>query len=236
MYERALCPPDLDDTACIAYALKRYYSPLGYSFLFGSNLKTFLSQKNDRGLFYTFIANLPRNPIDSGVNANVLLYLGECEETKPIGDYLNDLVLSDREPGSDRWYSENILHYLISRAYFQGASSLNKSQNAVVLKTLTRQQKDGSFGNDLDTALAVCTLLNYQYSNRFVLERAIHKMLERQGENGAWSRIPLWSATPEIVWGGEASDWSMGFWGSEELTTAFSIEALARYQQQLQIK
>ncbi|MBW4622955.1 MAG: hypothetical protein KME17_26805 [Cyanosarcina radialis HA8281-LM2] len=231
-----LCPPDLDVTACIAYVLKQHYSPLLYSFLFGSNLNIFLNCRNDRGLFYTFISpNLPRNPIDSGVNANALLYLGECEETKPICDYLNDLVLSDREKGSDRWYAETALYYFISRAYFQGASSLKKSQNVIVEKTLALQLADGYFGNDLNTALAVCTLLNYQYSDRIVLERAIHSILERQGENGAWSRIPLWSATPEVVWGGEASDWPVGFWGSEELTTAFSIEALARYQQQLEM-
>jgi hypothetical protein len=231
-----LCPPDLDVIACIAYALKQHYSPLLYSFLFGSNLKVFLNQRNEQGLFYTFIApNLPRNPIDSAVNANVLLCLGECEETKPVSDYLNNIVLSDREKESDTWYSAKIvLHYFMSRAYFQGAFSLKKSQNVVVQKTLVLQQEDGSFGNDLNTALAVCTLLNYQHDDRVVLERAIYRMLERQGKNGAWSRIPLWRATPEIVWGGEASNWTEGFWGSEELTTAFSIEALARYQQQLE--
>lgn len=232
-----LCPPDLDDTACVAYALKKYYSPLVYSFLFGSNLKIFLNQRNEQGLFYTFIVpNLPRNPIDSAVNANVLLYLGECEETKPVCDYLNNLVLNNQEKGSDRYYSETALYYFMSRAYFHGASSLRKAQNAVVQRTLALQQENGSFGNDLNTALAVCTLLNYQHDDSVVLERAIHSMLERQGENGAWSKVPLWRATPEIVWGGEASDWSEGFWGSEELTTAFSIEALARYKQRLELK
>jgi hypothetical protein len=233
-----LCPPDLDVIACVAYALKQHYSPLLYSFLFGSNLKVFLNQRNEQGLFYTFIApNLPRNPIDSAVNANVLLYLGECEETQPVSDFLNNLVLSDREKESDTWYSaKTVLYYFMSRAYFHGASSLKKAQNAIVQKTLALQQEDGSFGNDLNTALAVCTLINYQHDDRVVLERAIHRMLEHQGENGAWSRIPLWRATPEIVWGGEASDWSEGFWGSEALTTAFSIEALARYQQRLELK
>lgn len=226
-----LSPPDLDDTACVAYALKKHYSPLLYSFLFGSNLRIFLNQRDEQGLFYTFILpNQPKNTIDSAVNANVLLYLGECDETKPICDYLNNLVLNNQERKSDRWYPETVLYYFISRAYFQGASSLNKARNAVVQKTLALQQENGSFGNDLNTALAVCTLLNYQHDDSVVLERAIHSMLERQQENGAWSKIPLWSATPEIFYGGKASDWAEFFWGSEELTTAFSIEALARYK------
>ncbi len=233
-----LCPPDLDNTACVAYALKQHYSPLLYSFLFGSNLKIFFNQRNEQGLFYTFIVpNLPRNPVDSVVNANVLLYLGECEETKPVCDYLNNLVLNDQEKGSDTWYSsEIVLYYFMSRAYFQGALSLRKTQNVVVEKTLALQQENGSFGNDLNTALALCTLLNYQHDDRVVLERAIHRMLECQRENGAWSNVPLWRATPEIIWGGEASDWAEGFWGSEELTTAFSIEALAKHQQQFELK
>ena len=233
-----LCPPDLDTTACVAFVLKKHYSPLLYSFLFGSNLKIFLNQRNEQGLFHTFlVSNLPRNPIDSGVNANVLFFLGEREETKPICDYLNNLVLNAQEKGSDNCYSAKIvLYYFISRAYFQGASSLKEIQSVVVQNTLALQQKDGSFGNDLNTALAICTLLNYQHDNRVALDQAIHRMLERQEETGAWSKIPLWRATPEIVWGGEASDWQEGFWGSEELTTAFSIEALTRYKQQFELK
>lgn len=90
-----------------------------------------------------------------------------------------------------------------------GIQQRNKSHE--FRKVLGLQQADSSFSNDLNTALAVCRLLNYQYGDRLVLEQSIHKNLERQGENGAWSRIPLWSATPEIVWGGEASDWPMGF-------------------------
>ncbi len=62
--------------------LKQYYSPRVYSFLFGSNLKIILNQRNEQGLFYKFIVpNLPKNPIDRAVNANVLLYLGEDVST-----------------------------------------------------------------------------------------------------------------------------------------------------------
>lgn len=225
-------PPDSDDTACIAYVLKQYYSPLLYSFLLGSNKRILLNNRNEQGLFYTWI--MPpghKNDVDSAVNANILFYLSECEETKAVCDYLNHIVLSNLEKGSYPYYlSDLCLYYFMSRAHFHGAGSLNKSKDAVLDKTISLQQEDGSFGDDLNTALAVCTLLNYQYSDEATLKRAIGSIVEHQREDGAWSKIAMatgcfWSGGAE-----ETGDWLAAYWGSEELTTALCIEAMAKYQ------
>lgn len=221
-------PLDSDDTACVAYALKQYYSPMLYSFLFGSNKKHLLNNRNEQGLFYTWI--LPsgyKNDIDSAVNANVLFYLGDCEETKAVSDYLNHLVLNDLEKKSHPYYLTDLcLYYFMSRAYFHSARSLKKAKDAVLNKTISLQQ-DGSFGDDLSTALAVCTLLNYEYSDDATLNRAIESIVEHQREDGAWSKIAMaWTG----VDGETSGDWLAAYWGSEELTTALCIEALAKYQ------
>ena len=220
-------PPDLDDTACIACVLKQYYSPWLYSFLFGSNKTIILNNRNEQGLFYTWI-KVPgyRNDIDSAVNANVLFYLGECEESKAVCDYLNHLVLGDREKESYPYYlSDLCLYYFMSRAYFHGVRSLKEAKDAVSNKTISLQQEDGSFGDDLRTALAVCTLLNYQYSDETTLDRAIKSIAEHQREDGAWSKIAMFT---DYFWTRDTGE--TGYWGSEELTTAFCIEALAKYQ------
>lgn len=225
-------PIDLDDTACVAYVLKQYYSPLLYSFLFGSNKKYLLNNRNEQGLFYTYI--LPpvhKNDIDSAVNANVLFYLGECEETKAVCDYLNHLVSSDLEKGSHPYYLSDLsLYYFMSRAYFHGARSLSKAKDAVLNKTILLQQKDGSFGDDLSNALAVCTLLNYEYNDDATLDRAIESIVQHQREDGAWSKIAMAWTGVEGETAFEGEDWMEAYWGSEELTTALCIEALAKYQ------
>ncbi len=226
-------PPDSDDTACIAYVLKQYYSPLLYSFFLGSNQKILLDNRNEQGLFYTWIVPSGHNNnwVDSVVNANVLFYLGECDETKAVCDYLNNLVLSDREKGSDHSYlSDLYLYYFMSRAYFQGALSLKEAEDAVCNKTISWLQEDGSFGDDLSSALAVGTLLNYQYEDDATIDRAIQSLVERQQEDGAWSKIAMWTGHFWTEGAGETGDWLVGYWGSEELTTAFCIEALAKYQ------
>lgn len=225
-------PLDSDDTACVAYALKQYYSPMLYSFLFGSNKKHLLNNRNEQGLFYTWI--LPpgcKNDIDSAVNANVLFYLGECEETKTVSDYLNHLVLSDLEKGSHPYYlSDLCLYYFMSRAYFHGARSLSKAKDVILNKTISLQQGNGSFGDDLSNALAVCTLLNYEYNDNTTLNSTIESIVQHQREDGAWSKVAMAWTGVEGETAIKAGGWLEAYWGSEELTTALCVEALAKYQ------
>ncbi len=59
-------PPDINDTACVASALKNHY----YKLLFSSNTQRILKNRNEQGLFYTWLGRLPaRNDVDSVVNA-----------------------------------------------------------------------------------------------------------------------------------------------------------------------
>jgi hypothetical protein len=73
----------------------------------------------------------------------------------------------------------------------------------------------------LGTALAALTLLNCE-AEVDLLDRQIDLMLDGQGEDGSWPRVAFYSGPrppqPRSVW-----------FGSEELTTALCLEALARY-------
>ncbi|QIR37173.1 tetratricopeptide repeat protein [Tolypothrix sp. PCC 7910] len=80
------------------------------------------------------------------------------------------------------------------------------------------QKSDGSFGNELLTSLAICSLLNYgYYSPDFC--KAITFLIKTQQIDGSWRRIPLYGGHTDKA-----------IYGSAELTTAFCLEALARYQ------
>jgi hypothetical protein len=219
---------------CISYILKKNHRPLP------PNTKFVLANRNEEGLFFTWLAPRPTSPldlkekiarlvnveailtlglwgmadnVDPAVNANVLLYLGENEDTKPAIDFLIDLVVHE-EGGYNSYYPDRLsLYYMLSRAAFNGVASLEKTAIPITNRVTSTQDNEGSFGSELLTALAICTLLNL---NQPVPGRAIEHLLETQKETGAWPRIPMFLGPAP-------------YYGSEELTTALCLEALARY-------
>ncbi|RCJ32535.1 hypothetical protein A6769_27780 [Nostoc punctiforme NIES-2108] len=232
-------PPDLDDICCISYILKMNNIPVP------NNIGIILDNRNHEGVFYTWV--LPRSmksvalhlmkfgkaishsdeiwkltdrdDICSVVNANVLLYLGENRKTRKTTEYLSDIVLRDSEEEHLSFYDHKLsLYYMLSRAYFNGVTSLGVVKIPIVTKILNLQQTDGSFGDELLTALATCALLNF---NHVVpsLEKAVTFLLDTQQVDGSWQRIPMY--------GGQLDQ---RLFGSAALTTGFCVEALARYR------
>jgi hypothetical protein len=61
--------------------------------------------------------------------------------------------------------------------------------------------------------------LNFNYKCD-ELKNAVNFLIQNQSENGCW---PRWIA----YWGGPKK---LQGWGSEELTTGFCLEAIARYK------
>jgi hypothetical protein len=210
--------PDLDDTCCISAELKWHRPDLEIT----SNEQTILANRNKAGLFKTWIREPEAvNDIDSVVNANVLLYLGARSETIEACSFLNRLIIENQENKSYWYYLDNLaLYYMLSRAYFNDVRLLERSIGGIVQKTLARQEPDGSFGGDMNTGLAVCTLLNCASANKAV-EKGIAYLLQAQIADGSWRPSAFYAGPPpptsHNVW-----------WGSHELTTAFCLEALAR--------
>jgi hypothetical protein len=85
------------------------------------------------------------------------------------------------------------------------------------------QNEDGSLGDELATAFGVCTMLNFEVPPDSSMGAAVAYLVCRQRVTGSWPISAFYAARKDGVW-----------WGSEEMTTAICLEALARYQRALQ--
>ncbi|HEX8273771.1 MAG TPA: hypothetical protein VF615_14130 [Longimicrobiaceae bacterium] len=244
---RSTIPADLDDLACVSYVLRRE----GASF--PDNRELALAARNPAGLFYTWLApRWPaprsraywrvalrhwRNParayyfwklnesglddVDCVVNANVLLYLGEGPDTAAVAGYLADVFRSGGEACCDKWHLNPFtFQYVVSRCFAAGAAALGAVRDQAVARIAAAAGPDGRIGdNELDTALAACALLSWGCAPP-ELERAVGYLLAAQRPEGDWRAASLYFGGPKKYFG----------WGSEELTTGFAVEALARYR------
>jgi prenyltransferase beta subunit len=206
---------DLDCTACASVALQRNhpFTTRGY------NIRHFIENRNEAGLFNTWVGDAAlANNVDSVVNANVVLYLGDRDETISACRYLVDTIKSGHESDSYQYYLDNMtLYYAVSRAYAHGTSSLSEAREAVIEKVLQSSKDDGSFGNELTTACAVCSLANFGYDGVTRLRDAANYLEGQQRADGSWQRVAMWAA----MFRGSSL-----YFGSEELTTALCLEAL----------
>jgi hypothetical protein len=202
---------DLDDTACASVVLRRNH-PLVDG---GRNVEYFMQNRNEAGLFYTWLGvAAPANDVDSVVNANVVLYLGERDETESACRYLIDTIKSDYVSDSYRHYLDDMtLYYAVSRTYAHGISSLRGAREALIEKVLQASKDDGSFGSELATACAICSLANSGYNGVNRLRAAAHYLEKEQRADGSWRRVGMFNQ-PGV------------YYGSEELTTALCLEAL----------
>lgn len=221
--------PDLDDTACSSFSLKQNNALPETGF----NLPQFLTNRNDQGLFYTWLMDAPpyrknckglrQMPVDGndicpGVGCNILLYLGDIKETAALSNYLVELAISKRNVDGSRYFSNKyVFFYLYSRAFYNGATSLARGRDAILEQIIPYQNIDGSFGSTLETALAACTLMNFGYNLKEVVQ-AIKHICKTRGNDCSW---PIDSFFVEPYAGSH--------YGSSELTTAICLEALFRF-------
>ncbi len=213
--------PDIDDTACTSFSLKKHDIEI-------DNIQIITDNINSQGLFNTWYLNeeyldpgkephMPaENDTDCVVNANALLYLGDRAETASVSDYLNNVIINDAEDSCSVYYPDKLaLYYKMSRAYYEGVGTMGVSGDRIINKVLAMRESDGSFGDDLQTALALNTLLNYGYRGNEV-DEAVTKLLQGQSTDGSWGRYMFFLGPAP-------------YYGSAELTTAFCIEALAKF-------
>jgi hypothetical protein len=202
---------DLDDTACASVALQRSHPFI----MRGYNIRHFIENRNEADLFYTWVGDaVMANDVDSVVNANVVLYLGDRDETKSACRYLIDTIKSGCESDSYHYYLDDMtLYYAVSRAYAHGTSSLSGAREALIEKVLQFSKDDGSFGDELATASAMCSLANLGYDGVTRLRDAARYLEKQQKADGSWRRVAMYHE-PGV------------YYGSEELTTALCLEAL----------
>lgn len=246
----SICPPDIDSTVCISSFLKDMNAP------FPDNISMLLANRNKKGLFYTWFTMrfslnkykgvtywklilrelkhpiksmmlwrkglCKRTDIDIVVNANVLFYLGFNKYTAPIINLLVKTINEEKENSCDKWYKNPFeAYYFISRNYKNGITELDLVRNLITERILASAQDDGRLGiSPLDTALGISTLINFNYTNHYVLDKSTDYLIKNQAANGSW-RIEALCGSGYV---------SPVVWGSEELSTAVSLEALALYR------
>lgn len=222
-------PPDLDDTACASAALAK----AGRTF--PDNRALLLGNRRSDGLFRTwklttaqlrhplvtflFFRNTSAKPfdVDAVVNANVLAYLGASDDTRPVVEHLLRVLRENLETVCDKWYENPFaVWYFFSRALRGAAPEAGE--------LLVKRVAAATPRNALEMALAACALLDWNQ------KPDLAPLLAAQQESGGWPSAGLYHGGrrrlgrfafaephPDTPW-----------WGSEELTTAFCIEAIAR--------
>ncbi len=241
-------PPDVDTTVYTSMVLQQ----LGVTI--PDNKKILLQNRAKNGLFYTWIIWRPgikltslnfkiftrelkrplnsimfwlknevnRNDTDAIVNANALYYFGSNKNTDNIVAYLLDILQNAKEDLSDKWYKNPIIFYYFLSRNFHEIKELAPAKPIVIARLLNKINQDGSFGqSDLENGMALVTLLNANFVGP-ELHRGIYQLLKSQSKNGSWKRFRLFYCGPSKKTG----------YGSEEITTAFCLEALAMYSVQ----
>ena len=236
---RSVIPPDLDGTACISALLKEHGVAIP------DNHWLFYDSRDQRGAFLTWLYKADSlrkkwlsfktggkafnftdemwqwtkpDHVCAAVNANCLMYLGETERTRGA---INFLVgrLTDGAEGQEIVFDPHrmSLYYFASRAYFKGVASLELAKEVVVARIGGQEQADGSLGDELQTGLGVCALMNFG-AKAETLTKAIAYLVSTQRADGSWRRIPMCGGAP-----------TPDPCGSAELTTGICLEALARF-------
>ena len=239
-------PPDLDDTSCASAALA------GAGHAIPDNRALLLANRARDGRFLTWLVPRPRwtggrhmrlvlrqlrhlptllmffrltsakpGDIDACVNANTLHHLGRFEGAGKVVAWLLSVLRNGQERQCDKWYENPfVVRYFLSRAL---AARAPEARDLILGRTAAEPAQ-----SDLEQALAACTLLDWDEAPEAQLEA----LLAAQAPDGSWRRAALYH-------GGRARLRSGGFaephpdtprWGSEAITTAFAVEALARWR------
>lgn len=240
---RRAAPLDVDDTACVALLLEDHALPfddvrpvlLANRDREGRVFTWLIAHRGCRPprslrfwqaalvglraprLRFGFWRITPSEPgdVDAGVNANVLLHLGDGPHAPAITEYLSEVVRNGRETTADKWYQGfEAMHYCIARVHAAGIPGLEAVAPVATARLLERVEPGGRIGADAaTTALGLCALRSWGHAGP-ELDAAAGWLVSEQLASGAWPAGPVFH-------GGDSS------WGSPELTTGLCLEALA---------
>jgi hypothetical protein len=217
-------PLDVDDTSIASAAL----AAAGRRF--PDNRALLLANRDRSGLFRTWIVRWWPHPrkiyrffrhttanvrdVDAVIDANVVTYLGLCEETRPAIAHMLAVLRSNGEMMSTKWYESRFtVWYFFSHALHEIAPEAGEMIVPRVEAAAPR--------NALELALATSTLLLW---NRVP---DVQPLIDAQLPSGAWPRAGFYHAGLKRISPNEFQP-TPPWWGSEALTTVLAVEALSR--------
>jgi hypothetical protein len=237
----ASIPPDLDDTCCALAVLRRFGRSLPQNeqlILANRNREglfyTWIVPRPApvrcraywslvlrdwpigwQRLNFWRLTNASPWDVDCVVNANVLHYLGDRAEVRPVVNFLARALAEGRAGCCDTWHSNQYaFYYAVSRAYAGGVAALETLREPLAADAEAALKGIGQLAT-AEVALAACSLLNLGRRGP-ALDVGMAHIADTQRTNGSWPAFALYSGGPYR-------------WGSEALTTALCVEAFARY-------
>ncbi|MFH1409677.1 MAG: prenyltransferase/squalene oxidase repeat-containing protein [Nanoarchaeota archaeon] len=205
--------PDIDDTSAISHILAFHDIP------FEDNKELIKNNLDEQGRYQTWITKeTSLHDTDCVINANVLLYLQE--ENLAACAFINEEIQNQFDCS---YYYTNVqsFYYMVARAYANGVICLEPTKATILQNLKQMQSGDGSIGSELNTALAANVFLDFNESGPD-LDQAISFLLNSQRKDGSWPR--------DTIYKGPSGCEHCIYWGADELTTAFAIEALHKYR------
>jgi hypothetical protein len=214
-------PPDLDDTSIASAAL------LAAGLRFPDNRSFLLGHRERSGLFRTWVVRWWRHPlmtyrffrytakvrdVDAVVNANVVIYLGVCAETRPAIEHMLAVLRANREIMSTIWYGSR---FTVWYFFSQALHAIAPEAGEIIVPRI----EAGEPGNALELAMATSTLLLWNQTPD------VEPLLAAQLSSGAWPRAGFYHMGHRQIDAQPKPPW----WGSDALTTVFAVEALTRY-------
>lgn len=223
-------PPDLDDTAVCSLAVGEHpWLALGHT------LPTVYRKRDGEGRFRTWMAKgdgtSQWDDIDSVVNANVVVWLGDRAQTAGAQRWLRTLLDDHCEVGSSWYYYHPMdLYAALSRLGPEpmGVDGVFRGLGAVLAaRIMSCRDPSGNFADEQRTAQAFSALDRLQaWPAASETARAARYLLETQRVDGSWPSGLVWQGPPP------PNPPSVGF-VSEALITAYCMESLARFVRRL---
>lgn len=222
-------PQDLDSTALCGLLIRSH--PW---IALERNVPRILANRDDGGRFMTWMlaADEPdvaasfRIEADPVVNANAIAYLGDRPETQDAQRWLTTLITEGDVEGQSKWYPDPVtVYYATTRAMLRAQPALNKLRPLLADRILGLRDAQGDYANVLQTAQAISALHNIGSLDRIDKKRVVEQFLSAQHEDGSWPEL--------LAFGDQALNWGVigqiGH-GSEPVTAAFCVEALAHLE------
>ena len=217
-------PLDVDDTSIASAALVA----AGRSF--PDNRKLLLANRNRRGRFRTWIVRWWPHPrkiyrffrettaeirdVDAVIEANAVIYLGMCRETRPAIANMLAVLRANDEMMSTKWYESRFtVWYFFSHAL----AGIAPEAGEMIVPRI----EGATPRNALELALAASALLLWNRAPD------VQPLLDAQLPSGAWPSAGFYHAGLKRISPNELQP-TPPWWGSEALTTVLAVEALSR--------